>query len=70
MRVTMKYVFDVPDMSCDHCRMRIEKAFSASGIAKAWTVDLKSKTVAIESGASKDSLAAILKDAGYPPKGF
>ncbi len=64
----MKYVFDVPDMSCDHCRMRIEKSLSASGIAKAWTVDLKTQTVAVESGSDRTSLAAILTDAGYPPK--
>jgi copper chaperone len=45
----MKHVFSVPDMSCNHCRMRIEKALDASGKAKAWTVDLPGKTVAVES---------------------
>ncbi len=63
----MKYVFDVPDMSCDHCRMRIEKAVAASGKASALTVDLKAKTVGMESEADRGTLVKILSDAGYPP---
>jgi len=63
----MKYIFTVPDMSCDHCRMRIDKAVAASGKASAWTVDLKAKTVGVESAADRGTLAKILTDAGYPP---
>jgi len=63
----MKHVFKVPDMSCQHCRMRIEKAIAASGKASVWTVDLAQKTVAVESAADKAELATVLANAGYPP---
>ncbi len=65
----MKHVFSVPDMSCSHCRMRIEKALDASGKAKAWTVDLPGKTVAVESDSDVAIVAGILTEAGYPPAG-
>jgi copper chaperone len=65
----MKHVFSVPDMSCNHCRMRIEKALDASGKAKTWTVDLPGKTVAVESDSDVAVLAGILSEAGYPPAG-
>jgi copper chaperone len=65
--VAMKYIFTVPDISCDHCRMSIDKAVAASGKASAWTVDLKTKTVAIESETDRVTLARILTDIGYPP---
>ncbi|OHD75854.1 MAG: hypothetical protein A3J97_14375 [Spirochaetes bacterium RIFOXYC1_FULL_54_7] len=63
----MKHVFTVPDMSCNHCRTHIEKALDASGKAKAWTVDLTGKTVAVESDSDAAVLAGILSEAGYPP---
>jgi copper chaperone len=63
----MKYVFSVPDLNCDHCRMRIDKAVAASGAASAWTVDIGAKTVGIESTADRAVLAKVLADAGYPP---
>jgi copper chaperone len=63
----MKYIFTVPDISCDHCRMHIDKAVAASGKASAWTVDLKTKTVGMESNADRETMARILSDAGYPP---
>jgi copper chaperone len=66
-RAAMKYNFSVPDMSCDHCRMRIDKALAASGKASAWTVDLKAKTVGMESNADRETMARILTDIGYPP---
>lgn len=66
----MKHVYSVPDMSCNHCRMRIEKALDASGKAKSWTVDLPGKTVAVESESDSATVAGILAEAGYPPAGL
>lgn len=63
----MKYVYSVPDMSCEHCRMRIEKALSASGLATSWAVDLATKTVAVESASASESIAQVLSKAGYAP---
>ncbi len=63
----MTHVFTVPDMSCDHCRMRIEKALAASGLVSSAKVDLAKKQVSIDSASGRAALAAILSDAGYPP---
>lgn len=49
--------------------MRIEKALQASGKAASWAIDLGAKAVSVESGATRSDLAAILKEAGYPPAG-
>jgi copper chaperone len=63
----MKLTFIVPDMSCNHCRGRIEKALAASGQASSWTVDLVSKTVSVESTAGAHVISNLLSEAGYPP---
>ena len=65
----MKYLFTVPDLSCEHGRMKVDKALSTFGKAKAWAIDLDAKTIAIDSGADRAALAALLKGAGYPPDG-
>jgi copper chaperone len=63
----MRHTFTVPDMSCGHCKMRIEKALAASGLTAGVSVDLSSKTVAVDSDSDRASLAAVLSAAGYPP---
>ena len=47
--------------------MRIDKAVAASGAASAWTVDIKAKTVGMESTVDRAVLEKVLADAGYPP---
>ena len=61
----MKYIFNVPDMSCNHCRMRIEKAMNESGRVKGVTVDLQSKRVALESDLTEAEIVKIFDKAGY-----
>jgi len=61
----MKYTFNVPDMSCNHCRMRIEKAMNESGRVKGVTVDLQSKRVTLESDLTEDEIVKIFDNAGY-----
>jgi copper chaperone len=63
----MKHLFKVPDMSCGHCKMHIEKALQAWGKADGWTVDLAAKTVAVESAESREIVARIIVDVGYTP---
>ena len=57
----------VPDMSCDHCKMSVEKALSSvEGVAQA-TVDLESKKVTVEhgDGVAEGSLREAVAAAGY-----
>jgi len=61
----MKYTFNVPDMSCNHCKMRIEKAMGESGKVSGLVIDLESKNVSLESGLSVEELTAIFNSAGY-----
>jgi len=61
----MKYVFKAPDISCGHCKMRIESALgSADGVTNC-TVDIKQKTVNVESTRSPEELIQLLDKTGY-----
>ncbi len=61
----MKYTFSVPDMSCNHCKMRIEKTMNDSGRVKALNIDLQSKKVFIESDLAENDLIKLFDEAGY-----
>lgn len=61
----MKYTFRVPDMSCNHCKMRIEKAMNESGKVSGLNVDLTSKKVSLESDLSESDLIKLFDEAGY-----
>ena len=61
----MKYTFGVPDMSCNHCKMRIEKTMNDSGKVKSLNVDLQSKKVSLESDLTENDLIKLFDDAGY-----
>ncbi len=58
-----KFVFSVPDISCNHCKMRISKALEAAGV-KEFDVSVESKKVTAEA-AEAASVQAVLEDAGY-----
>jgi copper chaperone len=61
----MKYIFNVPDMSCNHCKMRIEKTMNESGGVKALSIDLATKKVTLESDLPENDLVKLFDDAGY-----
>lgn len=61
----MKYTFNVPDMSCNHCKMRIEKTMGDSGKVKNLEIDLDSKKVSLESDLSAEALIDLFDEAGY-----
>jgi len=64
----MKYVFDVPDMSCEHCKMNIEKQLKSSGIVQDFKVDLENKKVEVETSQEPEKIESLLDEIGYPPK--
>jgi len=61
----MKHTFKVPEMSCNHCKMRIEKTMGDSGKVSGVEVDLDSKKVSMESDLSAEALIKLFDEAGY-----
>ena len=61
----MKHTFKVPEMSCNHCKMRIEKTMGDSGKVKNLEIDLESKKVSLESDLSAEALIDLFDEAGY-----
>ncbi|PKL17737.1 MAG: heavy metal transport/detoxification protein [Spirochaetae bacterium HGW-Spirochaetae-5] len=61
----MKHTFKVPDMTCNHCKMRIEKTMSGSGKVNELNVDLQNKKVSLESDLPVADLIKLFDDAGY-----
>jgi copper chaperone len=61
----MKQTFRVPDMTCNHCKMRIEKTMNESGKVNEVNVDLQSKKVSLESDLPAADLIKLFDDAGY-----
>jgi len=61
----VKYTFNVPEMSCNHCKMRIEKTMADSGKVKNLEIDLESKKVSLESDLSEAALIDLFDEAGY-----
>lgn len=61
--------YSVPNISCNHCVLRIQKALQTlDGVQKA-DVDLATKTVTIafDPPASETLLKETLAEIGYPP---
>ncbi len=61
----MRYKFNVPDVSCEHCKNRIESALLATeGVSNA-EVHINAKTVTVEAELKPKQLIDIIDDAGY-----
>ncbi|SEW35458.1 copper chaperone [Aliiroseovarius sediminilitoris] len=58
--------FNVPDMSCGHCKAAIEKAIDAVDGDAVLAFDLDARTVDISSRLNDAELAEILNKEGYP----
>jgi copper chaperone len=58
-------IFTVPDMSCDHCRMRIEKSLSGLGGIESIKIDITKKTVEITGTAAEHEIEERIRNAGY-----
>ncbi len=57
--------FNVPEMSCGHCKAAIEKAIAGVDPAAKVAVDLENRFVEVESSAANDALIAAMKEEGY-----
>jgi len=59
--------FHVEGMSCNHCVRAVTEAVQAADPKAAVAVDLAALSVKVESEAPRETLAAALTEAGYPP---
>jgi copper ion binding protein len=59
--------FSVQDMTCNHCKMHVEKACKEVKGVKKVTVNLETKKVLIEGDPDRDQIYSAVKEAGYTP---
>ncbi len=63
--------FTVPNISCGHCTMRIEKTLNGLEGVTSVKAEVPTKAVSVEWDESKvgwDEMKAALEKAGYPPE--
>lgn len=60
--------FVIQSMSCGGCASRITQAIKSVDIDAKIQVDLSTKTVRVDCSQGRSSVAAALRQAGYPPK--
>ena len=58
-------VFDVPDISCDHCKRAIEEAVSAVSEVDSVVVTVDRRLVEVAGVAPDDAVIAAIQLAGY-----
>ena len=58
-------VFNVPDISCDHCKRSIEEALSAVPEVDSVVVTVERREVEVVGAASDDAIIAAIGLAGY-----
>ncbi|MBN3754717.1 heavy-metal-associated domain-containing protein [Paraburkholderia sp. Tr-20389] len=61
----MSIEFKVEGMSCQHCVAAVTRAIQEQDAGAHVQVDLPAGKVAVESGASVDTLKAAIDEAGY-----
>ena len=61
--------YDVPGISCGHCKAAIEGEVAKLGDVSAVTVDIDARTVLVEGDASEQSVTAAIDEAGYDVAG-
>jgi copper chaperone len=62
-------VFEVPAISCGHCKQAIEGAVGALDDVDTVTVDIDARTVAVDGDADDDTIVAAIDEAGYDVAG-
>jgi len=57
--------FDVPGISCGHCKAAIEGALDGLDGVESATVDVDARHVVVEGTVSDETVTAAIDDAGY-----
>lgn len=63
------YVYDVPDISCDHCKRAIETALREVEGVSAAVVAVGAKSVTVTTDGSADAVLREIEEVGYPVAG-
>jgi len=58
--------FSVPDMSCGHCRAKIETALLEADAGAELTFDMEAREVEVDSVLDPSEVIATMTGAGYP----
>jgi len=68
----MEKTVDIEGMSCNHCKMHVEKALSAVPGVKSVKVDLAQKNAVVSAGdsVSDEMLTLAVNEAGYEVTGI
>lgn len=61
----MKYLLQVPDMSCEHCKKRIETVVGDHPEVRSIEVDLPHKRVSVETDLDQSVVIDLIDQAGY-----
>ncbi|HEX2530927.1 MAG TPA: heavy-metal-associated domain-containing protein [Burkholderiaceae bacterium] len=61
------FEFHVEDMSCSHCVGAITKAVQAADPGASVEIDLSQHLVRVTGTATREAVAAVIRDAGYTP---
>ena len=64
----MKTTIRVGDMSCDHCKMTIQKNLEKMPGVVSVEVDLEAKTVTVDGSVPEDGLRFEISELGYTPE--
>ena len=57
--------FDVPGISCGHCKAAIEAEVAAVDGVTSVDVDVDARTVAVDGDATDEAVTAAIDEAGY-----
>ncbi len=63
----MKITIKVPDMTCDHCKMTIEKSLRELSEVQEVQVDLPKKIVKISGNTEVNQVINAIRSVGYTP---
>jgi copper chaperone len=58
-------VYDVPTISCEHCRSAIEKSVSAVPGVTEVSVDIDARQATVTGSSATAAVTAAIKEAGY-----
>jgi copper chaperone len=59
-------VYDVPSISCGHCKQAIEGGLATVEGVSAVSVDVDGRSVLVEGDVSADTIRTTLDELGYP----
>lgn len=62
------YKIKVPDMTCQHCKMRISETLQSIPGVKSVSIDLESKEVVVEAAIDKSLILGRIRQEGYTPE--